>query len=258
LGSVGEYLQNIKKTIENTDPIKAMLPKVMNERHSRPALLSNFILGSQDGLVNVLGILLGLTAATTDLRLFFVAALAALGAESISMSAVAYTSNAARRRVYLKEVERERKEMKDVPEIEREEVRGIFRRWGYNGKKLEDLTGLIVKNPEAMLDLMMSYELDLAPVDKFEARRSAFVVGASTIFGSIIPLTPYLFVGRNILIGTEASVILSGAVLFCIGFYEAKTTVGSIWRSGLQMAAIGLTAGLAGFLIGHFIGALPL
>jgi VIT1/CCC1 family predicted Fe2+/Mn2+ transporter len=53
-------------------------------------------------------------------------------------------------------------------------------------------------------------------------------------------------------------VILSGIVLFLIGVYEAKTTVGSFWRSGLELAAIGLTAGLAGFLIGHFIGALPL
>jgi hypothetical protein len=35
---------------------------------------------------------------------------------------------------------------------------------------------------------MMSYELDLAPVDKFEARRSAFIVGSSAIFGSFIPL----------------------------------------------------------------------
>ena len=60
---------------------------------------------------------------------FFVAPLATLGAESISMGAIAYTSSAARRRVYLKEVDRERLEMKDVPEIEREEVMGIFRRW---------------------------------------------------------------------------------------------------------------------------------
>jgi VIT1/CCC1 family predicted Fe2+/Mn2+ transporter len=248
----------MKRNTKNTDPTKIVRPKVISERHSRPTLLSNFILGSQDGLVNVLGILLGLTAATTDVRIFFVAALAALGAESISMGAVAFTSTAARRRVYLKEAERERKEMKDVPEIEREEVRGIFRRWGYEGDELDDLTGLIVKNPKAMLDLMMSYELDLAPVGKSEARRSALVVGASTIFGSFIPLIPYLFVGKNILIGTEASVIFSGAALLCIGIYEAKTTVGSLWRSGLQMAAIGLTAGLAGFLIGHFIGTLPL
>jgi VIT1/CCC1 family predicted Fe2+/Mn2+ transporter len=247
-----------KKDPENTVPTKNAIPKVNNERHARPTLLSNFILGSQDGLVNVLGILLGLTAATTDVRIFFVAALAALGAESISMGAVAYTSTSARRRVYLKEANRESLEMKDVPEIEREEVRGIFRRWGYEGDELEDLTERIVQNPKATLDLMMSYELELAPVNRFEARRSAFIVGSSTIFGSFIPLIPYLFVGKNILVGTMASVIFSGAALFCIGVYEARTTVGSLWRSGLQMAAIGLTAGLAGFLIGHFIGALPL
>ena len=77
----------------------------------------------------------------------------------------------------------------------------------------------------------MSNELHLAPVDKFEAGRSAFVVGSSTIFGSFIPLIPFLFVGRNILAGTEVSVILSVIVLFFVGVYEAKTTVGSFWKS---------------------------
>ena len=258
MNSAGKYLQNIRRNAENTNPTKTVHTKAIVERHARPTLLSNFILGTQDGLVNVLGILLGLTAASTDIRIFFVAALAALGAESISMGAVAYTSTAARRRVYLKEANRERQEMKDVPQVELEEVRQIFRRWGYEGKELEDLTQSIAKSPKAMLEFMMSYELDLAPVDKSEARRSALIVGSSTIFGSFIPLIPYLFVGRNILTGTEASVIFSGVALFFIGIYEAKTTVGSLWRSGLQMAAIGLTAGLAGFLIGHFIGALPL
>ena len=247
-----------KRKLEELITTKNVPPNLKNERHSRPTLLSNFILGSQDGLVNVLGIILGLTAATADVRIFFVAALAALAAESISMGAVAYTSTAARRQVYLKEADRETREMKDVPEIEKEEVKSIFRRWGYEGNELEDLTEHIVKNPKAMLDLMMSYELDLAPVEQSEARRSAFIVGSSTIFGSFIPLMPYLFVGKNILLGTEASVVFSGVALFCIGVYEAKTTVGSLWRSGVQMAAIGLTAGLAGFLIGHFIGALPL
>jgi VIT1/CCC1 family predicted Fe2+/Mn2+ transporter len=80
---------------------------------------------------------------------------------------------------------------------------------------------------------------------------------ASEAIGILAPLIPYLFVGRSILIGTETSVILSGGVLFLIGVYEAKTTVGSLWKSCFQMAIIGLTAGLAGFLMGHFIGGLP-
>ncbi len=227
------------------------------ERHLRPTLLSDFILGSQDGIVNVLGILLGLTAATTDVRIFFVAALVALGAESISMGAVAYTSTLARRRIYLKETDRESQEMKDSSEIESEEIRQIFRSWGYEGEELEELTGLIVRNPRAMLKFMMSYELRLAPIDKAEAWRSFFIVGSSTILGSLIPLIPYVFIGKNIFEGTIASVIFSGSILFLIGAYEATITVGSLLRSGAQMAIIGLTSGLAGFLIGHFIGALP-
>ncbi len=247
-----------KQNVEKAYSPNALRAGLGTERHSRPTLLSNFILGSQDGLVNVLGILLGLTAATANVRIFFVAALAALAAESISMGAVAYTSTTARRSVYLKEEDRETQEMRDVPEIEKEEVRQIFRRWGYEKEELEDLTNRIIKNPKAMLELMMSFELDLSPVDPSEARRSFLIVGASTVLGSFIPLIPYFFVGANILQGTEASVVLCGIVLFLIGVYEAKTTVGSLWKSGLQMAAIGLTAGLAGFLIGHLIGALPI
>jgi vacuolar iron transporter family protein len=207
--------------------------------------------------VNVLGILLGLTAATSDLRLIFVAAFAALGAESISMGAVAYTSTLARRKQYLKEVEREETEMRDVPETEKNEVRQVFQKWGYQGEDLERLTDLIASRPKAWLEFMMSHELQLEPVRESEPRRSFMIVLSSTVFGSVIPLIPYFAVGKDVLLGAVGSVTMSGAVLFVIGYYEARTTVGSLWRSGLQMAAIGLAAGLAGFLIGHFIGASP-
>ncbi len=225
------------------------------ESHARSGLLSNFILGSQDGLVNVLGILLGLVAATSDVRLIFVAALAALGAESISMGAVAYTSTLARRKQYLKEVEREQQEMKELPDKERQEVREIFERWGYAGEQLERVTDVIVSNPRAWLELMMAHELYLQPVDESEPRQSFAVVLTSTIVGSLIPLIPFFISTADLLADAVASILLSGGVLFFVGYYEARTTVGSLWRSGLQMALIGLAAGLAGFLIGHFIGA---
>jgi len=228
---------------------------VSAELHARSGLLSNFILGSQDGLVNVLGILLGLTAASSGIRLIFVAALAALCAESISMGAVAYTSTLARRKHYLKEVSREEAEMREVPQIERNEVRGIFQRWGYEGEELERATDLIASKPKAWLEFMMSYELRLEPVDESEPRRNFLIVLGSSVFGSIIPMVPYFLVGNDVLLGALGSVAVSGVALFVIGYYEARTTVGSIWKSGFQMAAIGLAAGLAGFLVGHLVGA---
>jgi len=235
-----------------------MKKTVSSEQHARRNVLSDFILGSQDGLVNVLGIILGVSAATRDIRLIFVATLAALGAESISMAAVAYTSTNARRRLYQSEVQREQQEMHDVPDRETEEVRGVLTKWGYTGQDREDLVQRITANPKAWLEFMMSYELELAPVGMFEPRRSFLLVGGSTVVGSFIPLVPFLFVGGDVVTGAMISVIVSGVTLFLIGWYAAKTTMGSLWRSGVQMAAIGLSAGFIGFLIGHFIGATPL
>ncbi len=226
------------------------------ERHAEPTLLSNVILGSQDGLVNVLGIVLGVSAATSELRIVFVAALAALGAESISMGAVAYTSTLARRRHYLKEMEREKREVEEIPQAEREEVRTIFKRWGYKGKELELMTGKICKNRKAWLEFMMAHELNLSPVGKNEARRSFSVVLLATVFGSIIPILPFFFSG-SVHGGIVASIVLSAITLFVIGYYEAKVTIGSLWKSGLEMLIIGMAAGGAGYLIGYFIGAVP-
>jgi vacuolar iron transporter family protein len=229
--------------------------RALAEAHPRPTLLSDFILGSQDGLVNILGIVLGLTAAAADLKILLIASFAALGAESISMAAVAYTSTNARRRFYESEEARERREMRDVPQMERAEVREVFEKWGYEGAELEELTDRICRKPSAMLEFMMAFELKLAPVAEDAALKSAYLVGSATILGSFIPLLPFLVIGASTLGSVGISILLSAVTLFSIGWYQARATVGSLWRSGLQMLLIGLGAGFAGFLIGHFLGA---
>ncbi|MCI4363034.1 MAG: VIT1/CCC1 transporter family protein [Thermoplasmata archaeon] len=227
------------------------------EEHPRRTFLSDFILGSQDGLVNILGIVLGLSAAATGLRLLLVATLAALGAESISMGAVAYTSTRARRQLYLSEVDRELREMKEVPGVERREVELVLEGWGLVGTELEELVERICRHPRVWLEFMMAFELKLSPVEPDEPRRSGLTVFGATVVGSFVPLLPFLFYSANPHAAVVASVVLSAAALIAIGVYEARTTVGSLWKSGLRMAAIGLAAGFAGFLIGHFLGAAP-
>lgn len=54
--------------------------------------LKDVILGGQDGLVNVLGIVLAVATATPETKHVLIAGLAAVFAESISMAAVGYTS----------------------------------------------------------------------------------------------------------------------------------------------------------------------
>lgn len=226
-----------------------------HEEHSHPTFLSDFILGSQDGLVNVLGVVLGVSAATSDIRILAAASLAALGAETISMGAVAYTSTLSRRRLYLKEVEQEKREMKEVPNIERQEVRTVLKGWGYTGKKLEQLVDDICSNPKAWLEFMMAHELKMSPIDSSQPLRSFIVVLAATLFGSAVPLIPFIFIHGPLLAGAMVSLAISAIVLFLIGYYEARVTKGSILRSGLQMMVIGLAAGIVGYLIGRAFGA---
>jgi len=225
------------------------------EAHPRPTLLSDFILGSQDGLVNVLGILLGLAAAAASSKLILVGAFAALAAESISMGAVAYTSTLARRNLYLSERKRELEEMRVVPEMEREEVRVILRNWGYQGEEVETMLKMIEAKPKAWLDLMMAFELNLSEVSAEQPRNSALVVLAATIAGSFIPLLPFLARLGSIETNAIVSVILSGIALFGIGWYEARITLGKIWINGPRMLLIGLGSGFAGFLVGKLLGA---
>ncbi len=227
-----------------------MAQRAQMEQHPRPTLLSDFILGGQDGLVNVLGILLGLVAANAPAHFILIAGLAALAAESLAMAAVAYTSTESRRKLYHSEIAREEREMREVPELEREEVRVILRDWGYEGAEVDDMLARIEKKPKAWLNLMMAFELNLSPIGTDAPRKSAAVVGGSTLLGHLIPLLPFFFLLNDPHLAAYVAVVLSAITLFLIGWYEAKLTIGSLWKSGLRMLVIGLGSGFAGFLIG--------
>src|SRR5438105_1012626 len=96
------------------------------EPHRKASSLSNVILGGQDGLVNVLGLVLGLAAAADSSKIIIAGGLAATFAESISMGAVAFTSKLAERDHYRAELERERREILEIPEDETKEIREIY------------------------------------------------------------------------------------------------------------------------------------
>ncbi|HEY4688016.1 MAG TPA: VIT1/CCC1 transporter family protein [Anaerolineae bacterium] len=215
--------------------------------------LSDVILGGQDGLVNVLGVVLGVAAASSDLRIVIAGGLAATFAESISMGAVAYTSTLADRDFYLSEIEREKRHIRDQPEAERQEIEAIFAGWGLEGELLNRTVEQVMKNETAWVDVMMANELKLSPVNSGSALRSAVIVGIAAIVGSLIPLAPFFFLP----IATSAiiSITLTAVTLFIIGAYKARTTVGRPGRSGLQMAAIGTISALAGYLVGALFSA---
>lgn len=218
----------------------------------KQSTLSDIILGGQDGLVNVLGVILGLAAATSNYKIIIAGGMAATFAESISMAAVALTSKMAERDHYFSELEREKKEIKEMPELETEEIREIYKSKGFEGKLLEEIITQITSNNEQWLKIMMKEELELTEIKNKDIYRGSFVVGFAALVGSFVPLTPFFLLAIKPAI--ICSLIISAIVLMFVGIYKAKATIGNPWKTGIQMVLIGMGAALAGYYIGHLFG----
>jgi vacuolar iron transporter family protein len=224
-----------------------------HEQHAGGSFLRDVILGGQDGLVNVLGIVLGATAAGAETRILVATALAATFAEAVSMGAVAYTSSLAERDHYLSERERELREIHELPDEERREIRDIYRAKGFEGELLEQIVERITSNEDTWLNIMMAEELHLEPVDTGDVLRTSLIVTIAAVIGGLIPLLPFFALGGSTTTIVVA-IVLSAVALFAVGAYKATALVGEWRRSGLQMVLIGLGAALAGFIVGRLFG----
>lgn len=234
-----------------------MIPKKNEENVENCSVLNrsnirDFILGFQDGLVNTLGVVLGVASAVKSTNIILISGLSATFAESISMAAVAYTSSKAANNFYESKLEKEKREMEDMPHMEVQEVRDIYYKKGFRGKQLEGIVKKITSNRKIWLDTMMAEELKIFPDDYDKPVRSAIFVGISAIVGSIIPVVPFFFM--NVQLGMALSLAISIVVLFAVGAIKAKVTIGSWKKSGLEMAFVGTMAALSGYAIGTLLG----
>ncbi len=202
-------------------------------------------------MVNVLGIVLGVATATSSSSIVLLAGLAATFAESVSMAAVAYTSTKAAMEHYESEIEREKREMRDIPSMERKEIEDIYRSKGFSGKLLEQVVDKITSNKSVWLDTMMQEELRLEnPSEGLTAVKQGILVGFAAIVGSFVPIIPYFFL--SISQATMVSLAMSFSVLFIAGAIKSRMTSGKWLKGGLELMIIGGAAALAGYLVGLF------
>lgn len=209
--------------------------------------------------MNVLGVLLGLATATGEARTVVIGGVAAAVTESVSMLAVAYTSARAQEDYYRSQLEREEREIRDIPEIEREEVRHIYHRKGFRGEDLDRVVAQITSDPIVWRDVMMAEELGLEKAAPGDAIREAMVVGGSVVAGAIFPLVPFLLAlpQAGVLSLRTAAIVSCAAsvgVLAAAGWLKAVFTTGSRVRSALEMALVGGLAALLSYVIGRLLG----
>ncbi len=213
-------------------------------------MLKDFILGGQDGIVNVLGITLGMAGATQDARIVIIAGLAALFAESISMAAVAYTSTKAEHDFYYGELGKEKRRLKIQPSLEKKEIEQVYYQKGFRGRLLKQIVQKITSDDKMWLDTLMR-ESNMVH-NGYSPLKSAFVVGCASTLGSLIPVLPFFFL--TLAHALVFSVVISALSLFLAGAFEGKITLRSWFNEGFKLMVIGLLAAFIGFMIGKWLG----
>jgi VIT1/CCC1 family predicted Fe2+/Mn2+ transporter len=216
--------------------------------------LRDVILGGQDGLVNILGIVLGVIASGGSRTVLLGAGFAAAITESISMGAVGYTSTMADRDYYRAMRRRELEAIDVAPQAGRDEIRRTYAAKGFAGELLDQIVDTLTSRRDRWLATVTDDVLHLQPVETHDALRSSAVITLATLIGHLIPLVPFVWLARTPAV--VVAIALSAAVLFGVGVYSAKSLVGDWRRSGLKMVVIGLGAAAVGFAIGHLIQAM--
>jgi VIT1/CCC1 family predicted Fe2+/Mn2+ transporter len=208
--------------------------------------LRDWIYGGIDGAVTTLAVVTGVAGAQLAGWIILALGFANLFADGFSMAASNYLGTKSEHDDWQRLQDIENRHIDLAPEGEREEVRQIFARKGFEGEELGRIVELITADRERWVQTMLTDEYGLP-----HAVRSPWIAALCTFTAFLIcglaPLAPYLF-------GTEhslrLSVLLTGIVFFVIGSVKSRWSTSSWWHSGLTTLAVGAIAASLAYFTG--------
>ena len=228
------------------------------ERHFTAGdTVRDIVIGMSDGLTVPFALAAGLTGAINSAGIIVTAGFAEIAAGSIAMGLGGYLAAKSDAEHYAKEREREKREVKEIPEEEMREVAQVFHSYGLTHAESAPVVAALAKHPQKWVDFMMRYELGLEKPDPKRALTSALTIALSYVAGGLIPLSPYIVANYLHRLSITGALLLSVGVtllaLFVFGFIKGRFTGMRPIRSALQTALIGSLAAGAAFLIARAI-----
>jgi len=208
------------------------------------------VLGANDGILSTASIAIGVAAASTTREPILLATIAGLVAGALSMAAGEYVSVSSQTDIEKGDIERERQELEQMPEMELQRLADIYVERG-----LKKDTALIVAKELTAHDALGAHvrdELGINEISQANPIQAALASGAAFTLGGALPLIVTLFLPLH----NMEYYLYGSATLFLIilGGVAAKTGGSSILKPIIRITfwgtvAMGLTA-LVGYLFG--------
>lgn len=202
--------------------------------------ISGAIYGANDGLAAVFGIVAGVSGATGGSSLVLTAGLFGAIASGLSMATGAYLAVRSEGEVTAANVARERQEIIENPEEEKEEVSLFYQLKGIDKEMADRLAEQLSSAPDAMLKVHAPDELGETDTAG-QPVQSAIAAGVSTFLGAMVPVIPFFFMRGGIAVITAAGVSL--VAHFLVGAAKSLFTLRTWWSAGLEMTLAGVIVG---------------
>lgn len=219
------------------------------ERHVTGAnWVSDSIYGINDGLGAVFGIVSGMAGYTGGSRIVLITGLAGMLASALSMGSSAFLAAKSQREVYQGEIAREKAEIEQNPEEEREELELFYQLKGFTEEEAGTLVARIQEKPDHFLKTLVQEELGLSETTFPNPWHACLSATVSTAVGGIIPVLPFFFT-----MGTPAVVwaaALSILAHFGVGLAKSLVTTRPWWISGLEMTLVAVIGGAVTYALG--------
>ncbi len=217
--------------------------------------VADSIYGVNDGLGAVFGIVSGVAGDTGNKKHYIlVAGLAGMLASALSMGAGAYLAVKSEREVYEAEISRERREIEENPEEEKEELALFYELEGLSAEDARRMAETVSRSPEQMLRSMAQSELGLSERHFPNPWISSLSAAISTGIGAFIPIIPFFFMGGF------AAVVVAFAISilahFIVGAAKTLLTTRKWWASGLEMTLVGILEAVVTYGLGLAFGAI--
>jgi vacuolar iron transporter family protein len=217
---------------------------------SRLNWLRASVLGANDGIVSIAGLVVGVAGATNSTAVIITAGLAGIIAGAISMAAGEYVSVSSQRDSERALLLKERTELRDFPEEELQELAAI-----YESKGLKKSTALTVAKELTEHDVFAAHvdaELKIDPNNLTNPWNAAFASAASFLAGAIIPMTAIILPPAPIrVLVAFVSVIIALALT---GILSAHVGGANPVRATIRVVAGGALAMAVTYGVGKLFG----
>jgi vacuolar iron transporter family protein len=208
------------------------------------------VLGANDGIISISSLAIGVAAASQSREPIMLSTVAGLVAGALSMAAGEYVSVSSQTDVEQADIEREKKELQEMPETELLVLAQIYERRG-----LTKETAMQVAKELTAADALSAHmrdELGINEISQANPLQAALASGVSFCVGGVLPLLVVLFAPiQSMEIWLYVFTLL---FLMALGAISAKAGGANVYKAMIRVSvwgtiAMGLSA-LAGYIFG--------